>query len=254
VKIFRSRFGRRGFTLVELVISSALMTVVLASSYLCLSAGVASRKMIESRSEAAQSARIALQMMTADLRCAVPLSPEFEFIGMRRVLEGADADNLDFATRNYSPRAAREGEWCEVSYFLRKDAGAEGYLLLRRRDPTFDPEPFAGGVTEEMARGVKELRFEYYDGFEWYEEWGDPNGKKALSAFPEPNLSDLPEAVRITMTLDPSYLSRSEDGEKEPPMVFQTVARIPMAVYFFRNSPSGSTNRTSSATSAGGSQ
>ena len=60
-----------GFTLVELVISGALMSVILASSYMCLSAGVASRNMVEARSEAAQSARVALQMMAADLRCAL---------------------------------------------------------------------------------------------------------------------------------------------------------------------------------------
>jgi type II secretion system protein J len=242
--------AQKGFTLVELIISSALMTVILASSYLCLSAGVMSRRMIEARSEAAQTARVALQMMAADLRCAVPLSREFEFIGMRRVLDGNDADNLDFATRNYTPQRAGEGDWCEVSYFLRKDPAASGYVLMRRRDPTRDPEPFSGGSVEELAHGVTELRFEYYDGFDWYEDWGDPNGKKAFSTFPEPNLSNLPEAVRIVLTVDPSYLVTDKNAPKEPPMVFETVARLSLSPFFYRTGSSGSTNNAT----AGGAQ
>src|SRR5207248_10251495 len=94
----------RGFTLIEMVISGALMSIILASAYVCLSAGFSTQRLVDARSDAAQSARVALSLMAADLRCAVPLSKEFEFIGMHRELEGDNADNLDFATRNYVPQ------------------------------------------------------------------------------------------------------------------------------------------------------
>jgi prepilin-type N-terminal cleavage/methylation domain-containing protein len=45
----------RGFTLVELTISAAVASIILAASYLCLSAGVASQKMIEPRTEVLQT-------------------------------------------------------------------------------------------------------------------------------------------------------------------------------------------------------
>jgi type II secretion system protein J len=238
-----------GFTLIELVISGGLMTTILVSAYLCLSAGVVSEKLIETRSEAAQTARVALAMIAADLRSAVPLSKEFEFVGMRRVLEGADADNLDFSTRNFSPRNLREGDYCEVSYFLAKDPESKAFTLFRRRDSTPDPEPMAGGRNEEIARGLTGLRFEYYDGWEWYDEWGDPTGKKQSLTFPEPNLSGLPEAVRITLTFDPAYEQKTKredpDESNEPPVVFQTTARLNMALFFYGSGGGSQTNSTS---------
>src|SRR5687767_6102260 len=105
-----------GFTLLELVISAALMAMVLAASYVCLNAGFSTRKIVESRTEAAHSARVAMALITADLRSACALSKDFEFVGMDRSLGDVEADNLDFATHNYTPRRQREADWCEVSY------------------------------------------------------------------------------------------------------------------------------------------
>jgi type II secretion system protein J len=237
---------KAGFTLIEMVISGALMTIILASAYVCLSAGISSQKLIDSRSDAVQGARVALSLMAADLRSAVPLSKEFEFIGMRRVLEGEDADNLDIATRNYVPRKAYEGDWCEVSYFVEKDPATKTLTLFRRRDATRDPEPLSGGTREEIARGLLGLRFEYYDGYDWYDEWGDPEGKKKTSAFPEPNVSGLPEAVRVTLTFDPSFERRRTDEADEETgkssLTFQTTARLNMSLYFYRLTGGSATN------------
>src|SRR5258707_251491 len=103
-----------GLTLIELVISSALMTLILASAYLCLSSGLSSQKLIESRAEIAQSARVAMARLTADLRSACPLSKDIAFLGMQRTLGDVQADNLDFATHNYTPHRAGEGDFCQV--------------------------------------------------------------------------------------------------------------------------------------------
>ncbi len=70
-----------GFTLIELTISAAVASIILVAAYLCLSAGVASQKMIEPRTEVLQSARVALAMMSADLRSACSLSPGFRLRG-----------------------------------------------------------------------------------------------------------------------------------------------------------------------------
>ncbi len=241
------------FTLIEMVISGALMSIVLASAYVCLSAGVSTRRLVEARSDAVQGARVAMSMIAADLRCAVPLSKDFEFIGLKRELEGDSADNLDFATRNYIPQKSYEPDYCEVSYFVQKDPANGTLTLFRRRDPTPDPEPFSGGVREEIARGLRSLRFEYYDGYDWYDEWGDPEGKKRLAAFPEPNVSGLPEAVRVTLTVDPSFERRSPDREAdktgEPPLTFQTTARVNMSLFFYRSG--GGSSGGASTNSAG---
>jgi type II secretion system protein J len=224
---------RAAFTLIELVISAALMSIILVSGYLCLRAVVSGQKMIDTRADIAQNGRVAMALMTADLRAATPLSEEFEFLGLPRRIGSMQADNLDFATHNYTPRKPREGDWCEVSYFLDKNPRTGRFSLWRRRDPTPDPEPLSGGSREEIAEGVRGLRFEYYDGFEWYDEWGDaegrPQSERALLL--AGNLSGMPEAVRITLWLDANSPLKDDANEDEPesPLVFQTIVRLNLA-------------------------
>ena len=165
---------------------------------------------------------------------------------MKRTLGEVQADNLDFATHNYTPRRDREEDWCEVSYFLDKDRASGQFSLWRRRDSTPDDEPLSGGSREEIVPGVRGLKFEYYDGFDWYDEWGDPEGrhKGQTSSLDPANLSGMPEAVRITLWLDPGSRpakeASSEKDSAEPPLVFQTVARLNLAA-ISQGSASGST-------------
>jgi hypothetical protein len=241
-----------GFTLIELVISAGLMSMILVSAYLCLRSGVLSQKLIESREEVFQNARVAMALISADLRSSCTLSKEFEFLGMDRMLGDIEADNLDFGTLNYSPRRPYEGDFCEVSYFLGKDPQTGTLSLWRRRDPTPDPDPLSGGNREEIARGLKGLKFEYYDGFDWYDEWGDPLGKRKgqqTSLLDPPNMVGMPEAVRITLWFDsnprskPKSAQSTETDSEDPPVVLQTVARLNLATLSL---PSSSTSSTSS--------
>jgi hypothetical protein len=191
---------------------------------------VSSQKIVETRGDAGQAARVAMSLIAADLRAACPLSKKLEFLGMDRELEdGSEADNLDFATHNYSPRRAREGDFCEVSYFASTDRETGVTSLWRRRDPTIDDEPLAGGNRELLVAGVEGVRFEYYDGWEWFDEWGDAEGKRKAETSNryQPNLSGMPEAVRVTIWIKPN--SGSEDDNTQPGLVFQTVTRLNLA-------------------------
>ncbi len=233
-----------GFTLIEVVIASALMALVLVSAYACLSAGYASQKIIEPRAEVIQNARVAMALMAADLRGACVLSTETEFVGMTRTLDEARADNLDFATHNYSPQKPHEGDYCQESFYVDKDATTGHLSLYRRRNPIIAMDPLSGGSREEIAQSLRGLKFEYYDGVEWYDSWGETktsgretaavkvgiNGSKSGG-----NLSGLPAAVRITLYLDanpnrkPVKTDAPAPERSEPPLVFQTVARLNLA-------------------------
>jgi type II secretory pathway pseudopilin PulG len=238
------------FTLLELVISSALMSMILVSAYLCLSSSISSRKLIESRAEVAQSARVAMALMSADLRCACPLSKEIAFLGMQRTLGDVEADNLDFATHNYTPRRSGQGDFCAVSYFLDKEPQSGKFSLWRRRYPAIPLDPLSGGTREEIAQGVRGLKFEYYDGFDWYDEWGDPDGRKhtAEALKYQPNLEGLPEAVRVTLWFEigsgASKKAATEDDSStsEPTMAFQTVCRLNLAGISLRTGSSAPAN------------
>ncbi len=236
----RFRTSQSAFTLIEMMISAGLMTVVLTSAYLCLSAGLSGQRLIEQRGDAVQTARVVLSLIAADLRAAIPLDPNLEFSGMHRDIEGAEADNIDFATRNYTPRSPREPDYCETSYYLMRDPRSPGFVLMRRRDPTPDPQPLEGGFKEEIARGITSLRFEFYDGIEWFDEWGDPEGKYKGMTFPPSNSYGLPAAVKITITLDPETRRgpKKPDEESKAPLTFQTTARIDLEPMFTRQANS----------------
>ena len=96
------------------------------------------------------------------------------------------------------------------------------------------------------------LRIEYYDGYDWYDSWGDAegNGRKQSSLRDQPNLSGLPEAVRITLWCDPDSGSKTAASPENPPagspLVFQTVARLNLAGAWEGASSSGSSGSTAS--------
>jgi type II secretion system protein J len=236
---FSRASARRGFTLMELVISSAIASIVLVAGYVCLRAGIATQQTVETRSDLLQSARVALAMMAADLRTATPLSTEYEFVGMNRTVGDVTAANLDFATHHYTPRRPHEGDFCEVSYFVDQNQETGGLSLWRRRDSSPDDEPLTGGSREEIVSGVRGLLVEYYDGFEWFETWGDPTGRTAGQdrSFLASNQYGLPEAVRIRLVLEAGRPDRrraptestGEGRSGEPPLVLETIVRLNLA-------------------------
>lgn len=251
-----SPFSLAAFTLLEVVISVALLSLILVSAYMCFDAGIRGRKIVEPRVEVLQNARVAMALMTADLRSACSLSKDFDFLGMHRTVGPSPSDRLDFATHNYTPRHEREGDFCEESFFLEKDRASGRFNLYRRRNPTMAQKPLEGGSREEIATGLLGARFEYTDGFDWYDTWGEIKGaKQETSQSDQPNLSGMPEAVRITLLFDPDPSAKIHPDQEQitngPPLVFQTVAYLTLADAS-QSSGSGSSGSSSSDQSNSG--
>jgi type II secretion system protein J len=249
---------RGGFTLIEVMISSALMALILVSAYLCLGAGFSAQKMIEPRAEIVQNARVALAIMSADLRAACPLSKTDDFLGMTRSVGGVEADNLDFGTHNYTPRRAREGDFCQESFYLDKNMQTGQFSLWRRRNPVIGLDALSGGNQEEIAQGVVGLKFEYYDGTDWFDTWGEVDKKKSgqNTAGDQSNLTGLPEAVRITLLLDSDPRKKNpeaaaNDENPAPPFVFRTVVRLNLAGVTQNTSGSSSTTTPDNTSETG---
>jgi prepilin-type N-terminal cleavage/methylation domain-containing protein len=240
--------ARVGFTLLEVIISIALMAIILGSAYACFDAGIRGKRMIEPRVEIFQNARVAMALMTADLRDACSLSKDFDFLGTHRTIGEMPADNLDFATHNYTPTADRQADFCEISYYLNQDPTNGTFTLFRRRNPVIAPDPLSGGSEEEIATGLLGARFEYFDGFDWYDTWGDLTGKKQTSNKDQPNMSGMPAAVRITLWFDSDPQAKNVSGQTRtnPPMTFQTIARLMLAESSQQNS-SGDSSSTGSS-------
>jgi hypothetical protein len=189
------------------------MVGVLTGAYFSVSSALESQKMVESRADIAQTARVALALLSQDLRAACPLARDLDFAGLHRLRGEITADNLDFSTHNWHPVAPGEGDVCEVSYFVDQNPETGEVGLWRRRDPSPDEKPLEGGRREEIAAGVRGFRLEYYDGFRWYESWGKTSGSEVeekASSRTEFNWYGLPDAVRIQLTLSAPQESRQE--------------------------------------------
>ena len=243
-----------GVTLVELMVGVSMMTGIIASAYFCLHAGFTSQTALDEHMEQVQKARVMLSLMTKDLRHACVWSEDSPFVGMDRTLGTMEADNLDFTTHNWSPRARGEGDICEISYYVNKDPRTGAIGIWRRRDSSPDPEPLSGGEREELVPGVRALRFEYYDGFLWYDSWGRVDPRRELQSQPTEsrdessmsllagNLYGLPDAVRISIAFGDeqeeearraiptatSGAGRDADSSSTP-RIFQTVVYLNLA-------------------------
>ncbi|MBN2490886.1 MAG: hypothetical protein JXQ29_08560 [Planctomycetes bacterium] len=234
------RAGAHGLTLVELMVSATLVVGVIGSAGLCLLTGRRAQDEAERRMEVVQSARVALDRLARDLAMACPLDPEFALLGMKRLRDGVEIDNIDFATHHWQPERPGEGDRCEVSYFVDSDPVTGDLALYRRRDPTPDAEPLEGGYREEIAVGVRALRLEYFDGALWQDEWGSIRsaaGALLGDSSRGGGQAGLPEAVRITLALAPPRRSAGVDAgavsaaeaDEEAPRVFRTVVRLVLA-------------------------
>ena len=115
-------------------------------------------------------------------------------------------------------------------------------------------DALAGGSQEELAQAVVGLRFEYFDGLDWYDSWGNVDTKKKgqTSAREQTNLTGLPEAVRITLLMDSNPKKKKPETETseakpEPPFVFETVVRLNLAGVTQSNENPATSTDTSSA-------
>lgn len=232
------------------------MALILTAAYLCLNAGIAGRKVVEPRADVIQNARVALALITADLRAACPLAKKVAFLGMNRMMGEVEADNLDFGTHNYTPQRAGEGDFCQESIYLDQDKITRQYSLWRRRNPLFAQDPLAGGSKELIAQGLLGVRFEYTDGLDWYTTWGEVKGqaRSENSNRDQPNLDGLPQAVRVTLLFDSEPAAKPGANPTEhqpgPPLVFQTVTRLNWYDRY-NNSSDGNTTSSSDTPDAG---
>ncbi len=229
MRIIDHRHSVLAFTLIELVISAALMAIILTGAYACLRAGFSGQRIIEPRSDAMQQARVALDRITADLRASCPLPQGAAFLGVRRMIGMIDADNLDFATHHFSPHQPGEGDFCEESLFVERDPKTGQFTLWRRRNPAIAFDPLSGGSREALATGLSGFRLEYFDGYDWYDSWGEmtTGTTKSQLKSDKPNSTGMPEAVRISLALESSHIGpREESASTSSVLVFQTIARL----------------------------
>lgn len=209
----------RGFTLLEILVASTILGVVLAALYGVFSRTLESKHLTEERAARARTARIVLLRLGEDLQVSFPFArSDSRFTGETRRTNTFPEGTLSFVAFSRLPMnsAGHESDVSTIGYALIPDPQGPGYRQLVRQ---VSPDPGVVDPIVAQARGSEEypllsrvrgLRFRFFDGQVWRDEWGqnDTKGK-------------LPRAVEATLYLEDS---REEVAE------FSTVVEVPLAV------------------------
>lgn len=183
--------SRAGFTLVEVLLSLALLGIIVSIIYTSLVRSVQVKETVEGRLETYQVARALLDRMTRELQAATlpPYNKQAAFVGIEGDLDGQPWDALHFVSLDPADQQGSGVDQAEIGYAPQFDRREERRVLLRREDVHIDDNPLEGGMAVEVAERVESLRVRHFDGREWQRAWDSRTTKT------------LPTAVEITLVL-----------------------------------------------------
>lgn len=191
----------KGFTLLEVLVSMAILVIIMAALYSAYTTNVEAIQIARQNGEVHQTARIVLDRMTKDLQSAlievsVPSDKiKLGLVGEDREIDGRRADRMDFTTVTHLPLTEKgpASDLCEIGYLIEENSEDKVLALLRRDDPSVDEDFTKGGSLQEMARNVLEFNLTYQDsGGEESDKWNTLEGMPA---------SGLPLLIKVRLVL-----------------------------------------------------
>ena len=194
-----------GFTLVEILISLAILAIIVASTFTIFRSASKSWQKGETRSERYQNARNAISKISTEISQAVINSdPLCKFTG--------DKNKVSFVS--FVSTESGVFELSEIEFWL---DGAKRLLMRNSEiDPDFDFTTY--GHSDVLSENISELEFSYYDGTVWLDTW---NSDQALGIGPPPQSggeAGLPKAVQVKIKVGDK---KAKEGE-----VFEVIARL----------------------------
>jgi len=205
----------RGFTLLEVLISIAILTAITSLLYGAFSALKHSKDGLSRVQDRQREGRIAMARMTRELQSAyisahVPINQALMvqktiFKGER----GTPADRVDFTAfaNKRLEKNAHVSDQCELSYFGSPNPDGSGTTdLVRRIDEQIDLEPTKGGRVEVLATDIDLFDLQYLDAQtgQWQEAWDTSQ----TTGQPD----RLPLQVRIILVLNGGARSGADRG------------------------------------------
>lgn len=213
------RSDNQGFTLLELLVAMAMMTIIAASLYTSMSIGFKARESAEKAVEKGRSMEIAVELIRSMLVSA--LDPDGTLAGQ---FEGEDeesndgyaADTLTFYTADYNPEEdelASDIEKVVLSMSVREDTDEK--VIVRKvttnllSPETLDPDE------EILCPNVRSMNLQYYDGSDWQDEWDSSD-----------NEDSLPQAVKITIVIEDEEIEELEVNDEDDEALYEYTETI----------------------------
>lgn len=213
--------SRRGFTLIELMLATAMTAMLALSLFASLSVAFHARRTAAGAVDPLRALNVAVDLLARDLQNVPPPTGLLKgtFIGTHQAQPGpainnepASADNLDFRTLSVegpTDSPLRDGIH-EVYLMLRNDVNPP--VLVRQAVRNLLSTVQQNPEEEVLLRNVRSFALRYYDGSTWQEEWDS-----------EAQGQVLPMAVGMTIAVD----NPSATTPDAPPLVMTRI--IPLS-------------------------
>ncbi len=225
----RRSLSKRGFTLVELLVAIAVLSMISVLIYSTFSGMKRSKEGMQRVGDRYREGRLAMariqrEMQSAFISLHAPIDKSMAFrktafVGTR----GTPGDRVDFTAFAHlrMDRDAHESDQAEISYFTSPDPKRNGQVdLVRRYSPHIDEEPGRGGRVEVLATDIDLFDLEYLDPLsgQWNETWD------TTQAIGQNNR--LPLQVRVILVLNGG--NRSSVGRGRQPIRLVSKVVLPM--------------------------
>lgn len=175
----RSTDGNGGFTLIEILVATALASIILVMAYASYRSIFDSIKRSTGRSEFYENVNLALMKIDRDISNAyynrsnknITFICETNRSGSR--LDFVTVNHADFLIAGKRSTPVHMGDIKEVGYFLREAKNTVDlfHLIKREKNNYWDDTPLEGGTEHVLLPNVVSLKFEFNKGNDWVEEW-----------------------------------------------------------------------------------
>jgi general secretion pathway protein J len=201
----------RGFTLLEVLLAMAILTIVASAVYASFATA---GRMVEQAGEVRDGtdlARTLLARITSDIANVYVNPGMTETFLLGRKVEDEEQrkryDGIYLTTlTNWRKPESREMELWEVGYYFQDRPDGKGRVLFRKekRELSKDAPPLEGTTDYELTDTVADLRFRYYTGSTWSDEWDTRTQGR------------VPRAVEIILSLDGGRVYMTTTEIKNP--------------------------------------
>ncbi len=224
-----------GMTLLEIIISIALLLVMTIATSSLLTNGVDMRLELAQRSKVNHRLAIAMQRITDDLQHAFLLNTkrsEYQDAAVTRATKSLfyirqwdNNSELKLTTLTHKPRiaSAHESDQTFVVYRVEKDKDNQRPHLFRGETPGIPMDLEEDVPMVILAKNIKAVRIQPWDGLKWETEWN--SGKTDWR-------DTLPRMVKVEVDAYTNELAddTTQYGENDPITTLRTVVMIPRAV------------------------
>lgn len=214
--------GRRGITLIEVMVALGVLALIAALVYGAFEAMSRTRAGIDGASERYHQGRTAISRISREIQASfLSLHRPMQNPGLQvsqtifRGQNGGVGDRVDFTSFSHRRLGfgAHESDQNELSYFVARGKTGDTLDLARRESKIIDMEPTTGGVVQIMAENIALFELSYLDGAtgDWKDTWDTTQVE---------NFERLPRQVRVEL-----HIYRHVPG---PPYRF--VTKVPIAM------------------------